>query len=499
MHTNVTYSSKGADSQQLTEHRTTTPRGLWGLSFVEMWERYSFYGIQAILTLYLVTALQAGGLELSAIAAGGIVGGYGGAVYLSQLLGAWFGERVLAPKYMVLAGAIIICLGHVILAVVPGLTGLAYGLGMIVIGTGCLKTNITMILGLLYEGRTQGERDAGFSYFYMGISIGAVLGPMTTGFAQNQWGFHFGFASAAVMMFASLLQYLIVMRRLPHASSVIVNPLSSQRRVFALVSLLLGLGTLTVSFYLGLLPAERLSLYVTALILLGAVIYFMVMLKSRHVTEIERTRVRGFIPVFIGSSIFFGLLFQIFTTAPLLAMDSVDLSVGNWSFPIGWIGTLSTGATVVAAPILARLWTQLGPRQPSSAGKISLGLFQIAGAFGLLALFSILFDSAPMPLLALLGCMFIIGSSEMLVGPVGLSLASRVGPERFSSQMVGLNFLTLALGSALAGSLAQLYSLMSADWFFAMNAGASLLAGALLWKYRRLIATKLSSGLSETV
>lgn len=476
-----------------------TPRGVWGLSFVEMWERYSFYGIQAILTLYLVSALNEGGLEMSAIAAGGIVGGYGGAVYLSQLLGAWFGERVFAPKLMVLFGAIIICSGHVVLALIPGLTGLGYGLGLIVIGTGCLKTNITMILGQLYADRPQGERDAGFSYFYMGISIGAVLGPLTTGLAQSEWGFHFGFGSAAVVIFASLIQYLFIMRRLPEISAQISNPISANGRFAAVASLVVGSAALAGCFHRGLLPAERLSSYVTLLIVVAAVAYFVVMLRSKNVTESERSRVRGFIPVFIGSSVFFGLLFQIFTTAPLLALDSVDLAIGDWSFPVGWIGTLSTGATVVAAPILARSWKQMGPRQPSGVAKVSIGLLQIAVAFGLLAVFSQVFANALMPLAILLLCMVVIGSSEMLVGPVGLSLASRVGPERFKSQMVGLNFLSLALGSALAGSLAQLYSVMNAEWFFTINAGAALIAGGLLWMFRRTLAAQLRMGLSSAV
>lgn len=475
------------------------PRGLWGLSFVEMWERYSFYGIQAILTLYLVSALVDGGLELTPVAAGGIVGGYGGAVYLSQLLGAWFGERVVSPKNMVLAGATIICSGHVVLAVVPGLQGLGYGLGLIVLGTGALKTNITMIVGQLYADRPQGDRDAGFSYFYMGISIGAVLGPVTTGFAQSEWGFHYGFGSAAVIIFASLIQYLFVMRRLPAASSKIGNPVTPQRRLGAFLALLFGLGSLAAAFHLGLLAAERLSTYVTVLILVCAICYFVIMLRSAQVAAEERQRVWAFIPVFIGSSIFFGLLFQIFTTAPLFAMESVDLALGAWSFPVGWIGTLSTGATVLVAPLLALLWTKLGQRQPAGPGKIALGLIGIAVSFSLLAVFSVAYSSALVPLIVLALCMILMGGSEAFVGPVGLSLATRVGPAQYKSQMVGLNFLTLALGSAMAGSLAQLYSTMSAGWFFVVNAGAALVVGGLLWVFRVPVTRRLSFGLSGSV
>lgn len=476
--------------------RRSVPKGLWGLSFVEMWERYSFYGLQAILMLYAVSEIHEAGLGLSPAAAGGIVGGYGGAVYLTQLLGAWFGERVLAPKHMVFVGSIIIAVGHIVLAVIPGLIGLALGLIAIVLGTGALKTNITAIVGALYDGRTAEERDAGFSYFYAGISIGAVIGPLTSGFAQNEWGFHYGFGVAAVIMLAGVFQYLVVMRTLPDSTAVIQNPLSRPGRINAVLALFGGLLVLGAAFWTGLLPAERLSIYISTLIIIAAVVYFVMMLRSQHITRVERQRVVGFIPYFIGASAFFGLLFQIFTTAPLMARDMVNLEIGNWTFPVGWIPMLTTGATAVFSPVFAGIWSRMGDRQPKAPGKVALGLIVIAVCYVFFAILAAVFTDSLVPLLLILVTMIGIGITEVFVGPIGLSLATLIGPKKFQAQLVGLNFLTLALGSSFAGQLSYVYTIMGKTEFFILNAAISGLIGIALVIARRPINAKLYAGLN---
>lgn len=176
-------------------------RGLWSMAFTELWERYSFYGLQGILSFYLLYKVADGGLALDPAVASGIVGAYGGAVYLSQILGSWLGDRLVSPRNMVLYGAVVITAGHVVLAFAPGVTGLAAGLVCIVLGTGALKTNITSIVGFVLDQHPDERyRDAGFTYFYMAINIGAVVGPLTTGLAQNELGFHYGFGLAAIGM-----------------------------------------------------------------------------------------------------------------------------------------------------------------------------------------------------------------------------------------------------------------------------------------------------------
>lgn len=474
----------------------SVPKGVWALSFVEMWERYSFYGLQGILTFYLIYELSQGGLGLTASQGAGVVGGYGAAVYLCQLLGAWAGDRLLAPGRIVLIGAILITAGHVLLAVLPGLEGIGYGLVLIALGTGALKTNITAMIGILYHSRPDDERDAGFAYFYMGINLGAVLGPLTTGFAQNQWGFHYGFTLAAVVMFVSLAQYLVCMRRLPEQTFVLTNPLHRSERLRVGGVALLVVALIAAAAGLGWLRAENLAAIGTGLLLIAAAAYFGVMYFAPSTTTQERARVAGYLPVFAGGVVYFALLFQIFTTASILVTERVDLSVGAWMFPSAWVVMSGTAASVLVAPLLARLWMRLGDDQPSPPAKFGIGLVVIGGGFLMLMAISIFYRDADIPLVPVLVAMCVIGSTETLVGPAGLSLASRIGPQAFASQMVGLNFLTLGLGSAASGVLGQLYSVMSAELFFALNAGLAVASGLALAAGRRRLNGLLQAGMA---
>lgn len=334
------------------DRKRALPRGVLALSFVEMWERYSFYGLEAILTLYLIYSLERGGLNLSPLEAGGIVGAYGGAVYLSQLLGAWVSERLIAPKWLVLYGAMAITAGHVILAVVPGLRGLGVALGLIILGTGALKTNITAMVGMLYDGHLRSHRDAGFSYFFMGISVGSILGPLTTGFAQTTWGFHYGFGAAALVIGLSLVQYLLLMKKLPPKSEVVNRPLSPRGKAVSTVAAVLVLGAICAAFFGSFVPLSSLTIYSAVLTIGAAIFYFTMMLRSPKVTASELNRVRGYIPFFAGTTVFFSLELQMYTTAPLFVDEYVNLFIGNWQVPTAWVVMAGTVASAASAPYL---------------------------------------------------------------------------------------------------------------------------------------------------
>ncbi|MGQ3383157.1 peptide MFS transporter [Glutamicibacter sp. TV12E] len=471
------------------------PRGVLALSFVEMWERYSFYGLQGILTLYLIYELNRGGLGLNALEAGGVAGAYGGAVYLSQLVGAWFSERVMPPKLLVLYGAAAITAGHICLAAIPGLNGLGIALGLIILGTGALKTNITAIVGMLYAQRPRSERDAGFSYFFMGISVGSILGPLSTGFAQTQHGFHAGFAVAAVVIGLSLIQYAVLMKHLPAQSAVVARPLGRAGKAAAVTSLLMTIGAVSAALSTGVLALASLTIYASVLTVGAAVVYFALMLRSAKVTAAEHQRVKGYIFVFAGITIFFSLLMQMYTTAPMFIDEFVDASFAGWKVPAAWIIMAGTVASAASAPFLAALWKRLGDRQPSAPAKVSMGIFCVGLGYVALAFASQVYGAVPIPLFIALGCMMVHGASEMLVGPTGLSLATAIGPAAFSSQLVGLSFLNLAIGSTLAGALAQIYSLTTPTGFFSINALAGLIAAGLLFSGRRKISGMLLQGL----
>lgn len=472
------------------------PSGIWSMAFTELWERFSFYGLQGILTFYLLYSLADGGLDMGPAASAGIVGAYGGAVYLAQLLGAWMGERVLSPKHMVFWGGVVITAGHIVLAFAPGLNGLAIGLVLIVFGTGALKTNITNIVGFIVAGAEESRRDVGFAYFYMSINVGAVVGPLSTGFAQNQWGFHWGFGLAALGMVAALVQYAISMGKLPDRAGQVLRPIRRGRLALCgiiAVAIGTGIGWLIVS---GTIRAAQLSVIVTVVTVLAAAWYFALMLTSPAVTSDEKARVRAYLPLFLIAGVFFGLLFQQFTAVAILISESVDLRIGTWTFPVAWVTMISQLAAVAVTPLLARFWGRREASGPSAPTKFAVGLAQIGVAYLLLLLIVLTLPGTSIPLLLMIGVMIVAGASEVFVGPVSLSLATRIGPSSFASQLVGLNFLTLALGSSLSGLMGQLYTLIGTRVYLLLVAVVGIGAGALLWAFRTSLARRLGQGLS---
>jgi POT family proton-dependent oligopeptide transporter len=472
-------------------------RGIGGMAFTELWERFSFYGLQSILAFYLLFELSEGGLALPAAAAAGITGAYGGAVYLAQLLGAWTGERLISPRTMVLGGGIVIALGHIVLAITPGFLGLSIGLVLIIFGTGALKTNITSIVGFILEEENAAKKDAGFSYFYMAINTGAVLGPLTTGFAQNQWGFHFGFGLAAVGMIIALVQYIYSSRFLPDRASQITQPLSDKSRRKAAAIAAGAIALVAAASLAGLLKAERLSTIVTIACLIAAAAYFAYMLRSANVDAHERQRVRSYLPLFMASSFYFGLLFAKFTAIALLVNDRVDLSIGDWSFPVGWITMISSASGVAMLPVAAAVWKRMGERQPKAGTKFAIGLVHIGLGFAYILLISSVFHGSTIPFVYIVIFMFIMGSSEIFVGPIGLSLATQIAPRAFTAQMVAINFLTLALGSSISGLLGQYFTVVSNDVYFLTISLGAVAAGAALFSARKVIHRGLYSGIED--
>lgn len=473
-------------------------RGLVSMAFTELWERYSFYGLQGILSFYLLYELADGGLAMDPAVAAGIVGAYGGAVYLSQILGAWLGDRLVSPQSLVLYGAVVITAGHVVLAFAPGAGGLGAGLACIVLGTGALKVNITSIVGfVLDQNEDERHRDAGFTYFYMAINIGAVLGPLTTGLAQNELGFHYGFGLAAIGMTAALVQYAVSMKRLPERARTVNNPLPAARRPFVALVALACVAAVMAAVAVGLFRVENLSTVVTIAALVAAAVYFLTMTTSSAVSRDERRRVLGYLPLFLASGVYFGFLFQKFTAISILITERIDLHIGGWTFPVAWITTVSPLAAVLVTPLIARLWSTLGERQPGPVTKVAIGLTQIGCAYLFLLIISEATGNAEIPLFLILLFMMAAGSSEVFIGPIGLSLATRIGPEKFRSQMVGLNFLTLALGSSLAGLLGQLFTAIDNASYFTITAVCGIGIGLALFATRRPVSRLLEAGLER--
>ncbi|MCT2260676.1 oligopeptide:H+ symporter [Brachybacterium muris] len=426
---------------------------------VEMWERFSFYGMQGILAIYMYFSVTDGGLGIDEGVALSIVGAYGGSVYIFSILGALISDRLLGPEKTLFGSAVMIMLGHIALALIPGVPGLVAGLLLVGVGSGGLKSTAATLVGSLYD-INDSRRDAGFSIYYMGINIGGLLGPLLTGLLQKEWGFHFGFGLAAIGMAIGLTQYVLTRKGLPASVQVVPDPLPrSKYPLWAGISL--GIIVLVLVLVLtGVVNPSNLATIMTVLSVIGAVAIFALLLTSSKISADERSRVVAFIPLLIGTAAFFALFQQQFTVITLYSDTRLDRVLdipflGEWEMPISWVQSFNPFYIIVVAPLFALMWTKLGPRQPITPVKFAIGIILMGAAF---PLFLPMAPVAAVPVLWIAMIMLVATMGELSLSPVGLSLATKLAPAAFSVMMMALYNLSVALGTSLSGSLAQFYS-----------------------------------------
>ena len=457
------------------------PRALATLFGVETWERFSFYGMQGILLIYLYYSAAEGGLGVDQTVAAGIVGAYGGGVYLATVLGAWVADRLVSSERVLFASAVVVMVGHIALALLPGFAGVAVGLICIALGSGGLKATATSIVGTLYSADDT-RRDAGFSLYYLGINLGAFFGPLLTGLLQTTLGFHFGFGLAAVGMAAGLVQYSIGRKRLPDVAREIPHPLPRSR--FPLVvAAAVGFVLLVVVLVLtGVVTAANLGLIVIVVTALAAVVYFVVILSA--VTGDERSRVVAFIPLFLTSVAFWSIYQQQFTVITIYSDERLDRDLFGWDFPVSWVQSINPIFIIVLSGVFAALWTRLGTRQPSTPLKFGLGTVGVGLGF-LLFLPFVATGANGTPLLALVLILLVFTVSELLLSPIGLSVSTKLAPARFRTQMVALFFLSIAIGTAASGQLAGFYDPADEAPYFGVIGGIAIAIGAVLVVFAR--------------
>ena len=457
------------------------PRQLATLFSVEMWERFSFYGMQGILLIYLYYAAAQGGLGISQETATGIVGAYGGAVYLSTILGAWLADRVLGSERTLFLAAILVMCGHIALSALPGLAGVGVGLILIAIGSGGVKANCTSLVGTLYEPDDL-RRDAGFSVYYLGINLGAFAGPLLTGLVQSDLGFHWGFLLAAAGMAVGLTIYAFGRKKLPVAANNVPNPLPRQAWTRIIVAAVVVVAVIAIAALTGVLSAKRLSGTVVAITILAAITYFVVILSNSKITTVERKRVVAFIPMFVVSAVFWSLYQQQFTVLTVYSDKQLNRDLFGWKMPVSWVQSINPVFIIILSGVFAALWTKLGPRQPSSPVKFALGTIVMGVAF---LLFIPMASTTPnsAPLLGLTGVILVFTVAELLISPISLSLATKLAPSIFETQMVALLFLSIALGTAMAGVLAGYYSDADQVPYFGILGGIAIVVGAALWVF----------------
>ncbi|MCX6502510.1 MAG: peptide MFS transporter [Microbacterium sp.] len=430
----------------------------WALAHifgVEMWERFSFYGMQGILLIYLYYTASEGGLGIDKAVATGIVGAYGGAVYLSTILGAWIADRLLGAERVLFFSAIVIMMGHIALALLPGIAGVTVGLILVAVGSGGLKANATSVVGSLYA-EDDPRRDGGFSLFYLGINLGALVGPLLTGLLQQTWGFHFGFGLAAVGMAFGLIQYSIGRRGLPAVARTVPNPLPRTAYARWIAIGAGGLVVIVALVLLGVIRADTLA-PVVILVTIGATIaYYAVILSSKRLDPVERSRVFGFIPLWIVSVGFWSLYQQQFTVLTIYSDERLNRDLFGWEMPVSWVQSINPVFIILLSGVFAALWTKLGRRQPSTPVKFALAAIIMGAAF-LLFLPWANGGANTTPLLGIIGILFVFTVAELLLSPIGLSVSTKLAPRVFHTQMVALFFLSVALGTAIAGWLGQYY------------------------------------------
>ncbi|MGJ4845769.1 peptide MFS transporter [Leifsonia sp. Le1] len=454
------------------------PRSLANIFGVEMWERFSFYGMQGILLIYLYHSVADGGLGIDQATAAGIVGAYGGAVYLSTILGAWLADRMFGSERVLFWSAVVIMAGHISLALLPGVSGVIVGLLLVALGSGGLKANATRIVGTLYSEHDS-RRDAGFSIFYLGINLGAFFGPLLTGLLQTELGFHWGFGLAAVGMAIGLIQYSFGRKRLPEEAHDVPNPLPASRRPLVIGIAVAGVIVVVALVLLGVITAQNLALIVIGVVIVAAIAYFTLLLTSKLVNAEERSRIVAFIPLFITNAAFWSLYQQQFTVITIYSDKRLDRNLFGWDFPVSWVQSINPIFVIVLSGVFAAIWTKWGDKQPSTPLKFAAGTVVMGLAFWLFLFWAGGGENST-PLLAVVGILLVFTVAELLISPVGLSASTKLAPHAFGAQMVALYFLSVALGTAMAGQLAKLYSPATEGVYFGIIGAVAIAIGVVL-------------------
>lgn len=455
------------------------PIGLTNLFGVELWERFSFYGMLTILAYYLYYSVTDGGLGLPQSTATGIVGAYGGLVYLSTVLGGWIADRVLGMERTVFYGGVVVMIGHIALAILPGLAGVGVGLVCVALGSGALKANASSLLGTLYD-KGDARADGGFTLFYLGINLGAFIGPLITGLLQTHVGFHYGFGAAAIGMALGLAQYVAFRRNLGGHGREVPNPLP-RSAVGKTAAVMIGaVVVIGVAIALRLVTLANLSQVTTGVIVVASVAYFAIMLRSPKVDGEERVRVRAFIPLFVANAVFWSLFQQIFTVLAVYSDERMNWSIFGWTAPSSWIGSIEPVWIILLSPLFALLWTRLGNRAPTTPRKFAYGVIGMGLAF--LCFVPLAGGTGrSTPALLVMAIMAVFAVSELLLSPIGLSVTTKLAPEAFRAQMMALYFFSVGLGTAMSGVLAGYYDTSNEAAYFGILGAVAVVAGVVVF------------------
>ncbi|HIX35583.1 MAG TPA: peptide MFS transporter [Candidatus Limosilactobacillus merdigallinarum] len=470
------------------------PRGLSTLFFTEMWERFSYYGMRAILLFYMYYAVTKGGLGMDQATAASIMSIYGSLVYLSSVVGGWLSDRVWGARKTVFIGGVLIMFGHIALSVPFGVTALYISIALIVAGTGLLKPNVSDMVGSLYSEGDQ-RRDAGFSMFVFGINLGAAVSPWAVPWAANGFGlnlfgsemnFHAGFSLAAIGMFFGLVQYYFDGKKyLSKDSLYAADPIDRDQvkpvitwTIIGIVALAIVLGFMAA---LGALNITNVIMLISIAAIILPIVYFAMMLQSKKVTKIERSRVLAYIPLFIAAAIFWGIEESGSVVLALFAQERTILHIGSWHFAAANFQTLNPLFIMILTPFFVWLWGKW-KNQPSAPGKFAAGLIVAGISYLWMALPGIINGTTAgrVSPFWLVGSWFIVEIGEMLISPIGLSVTTKLAPKAYQSQMMSMWFLADAAGQAVNAQIVKYYSSATEVPYFLTIGAVSVIFGIIL-------------------
>ncbi len=455
------------------------PRGLATLFFTEMWERFSYYGMRALLILFMATAASEGGLGFDDQTSGAIYGLYTMGVYLLALPGGWLADRLFGLKKSVWYGGIIIALGHFTMGI-PGIAELLgmggegaevtaldtnaffLGLILIVVGTGLLKPNISSIVGQLYAPG-DAKRDAGFSIFYMGINIGAFAAPLLTS-ALADYNWHLGFGLAGFGMVLGLIQYKLTAGHLADVGNLELpssdkeeNERSSLKKWTSAVVAILGL--VLVMLFTGVIEVNASAIANVSGIIIAVIAfsYLAYVIFFGGLDKVDKKKVAAIGVVFLFSAVFWSGFEQAGSTLNLFADRFTDRTVFGWEIPAGMFQSVNSTFIILFAPFFGAMWIWLAKRnlEPSSPLKFVFGLLGVAIGFFVMYFAAKIAASGDMAAPTWLIFTYLFHTwGELSLSPVGLSLTTKLAPKKYQGQMMGIWFLSVSLGNLLAGLIA---------------------------------------------
>lgn len=467
------------------------PRWYRTLFVVDIWERFSFYGMLAILYLYLVAPASRGGLGMSAGDAAALTGLYLALVFLASLPGGWLADRVLGASRATMSGGVLILCGHLCLAI-PMAGTLYPGLALIAAGTGLVKPGMAAMVSQLYRNRPE-QQEAAFSLFYTGIQVSALIAPLVTGLVGERVNWHLGFGLAAVGMLIGLVQFAAGRGSFGEIGRDPVSPLSPQARA-VMLRRVAGVGTAVaalagIAAATGTLRPPLVLRAVGLLVLLTPVLYLRGLRRDPALDAAARRRVGALTWMLLAA----GGFWMLFAQGPALlshfAQDSVDRQVAGFEVPAGWFQSVQPLFLLLLAPLAALVWVRLG-RRVAAPPKFAAGL--LCGGVAFVVLAATVWFPPPVSPFWLITAYLLLVIGELAVAPIGLSLAGHVAPPGYAGRFLGLFWVFAAVGAAAGGQLARLYEVVGQGVYFGLLGLFGLAVAAALAVAARPLTARLT-------